>query len=337
MLSSRRLQTSAGLLLALALSAGAAAAQSKKNRQVVQPEPPRPPTVQLDADMQVVTVCPDSESLAATQVRLKARASSPDGNPLRFRWTVSGGTVTGAGEDVVWDLTSAQPGTYVARVDVESGPVGDPTCNAFTTVPVIVRACPPPRPYCPNISIYCPDTVTAGQPITFTANVSGGTAGVTPTYRWTVTPGTITSGQDTTSITVDTSGLDGRAVTARVEVLGYQMDCSASCTAQVPQRRLPKTHDEFGNIPRDDEKARLDTFAIQLQNEPGARGYIVVYPGPKSRANEAQRRADRAKEYLVGTRGMDPGRVVTVVGPPRAAFAVQLWIVPAGADPPEIR
>lgn len=333
MLLRRRLSIAAGLPLALFLFAATASAQKQRPT----PEPPRPPTVSLDSDTQVVTVCADNESMAVTQVRLRARASSPDGNALRYRWTVSGGSIVGEGPEVTWDLAGARPGTYTARIDVESGPAGDPLCNAFTTIPVIVRVCPPPRPFCPNISIYCPDTVAVGQPLTFTANVSGGTANVTPAYRWTISAGQITSGQGTTSITVDTTGLGGQAVTAKVEVLGYELDCAATCTAQVPQPPRPKPFDEFGNIARDDEKARLDVFAIQLQNEPGSRGYIVVYPAATSKPNEAQRRADRAREYLVNTRGMDAGRVITLIGPQRDAFTVQLWVVPAGAEPPPIR
>lgn len=331
MSSRRRISIAAGLPLVLALFAVSVSAQRPT------PEPPRPPTLSLEADSNVVTICPDNESMAVTQVRLRARASSPDGNTLRYRWTVSEGTIRGEGEDVVWDLSGARLGTFTARVDVESGPVGDPLCQAFTSVPVIVRACPPPRPYCPNVSIYCPDTVALGQPVTFTANVSGGTTGVTPTYRWTVSAGTIISGQDTPSIQVDTAGLGGRSITAKVEVLGYNLDCSASCTAQVPQPPQPRPFDEFGNIARDDEKARLDTFAIQLQNEPGAVGHVVIYPARAERPGTAQRRADRIREYLTLTRGIEPGRVVTRLGPERDALTIQLWIVPAGADSPPIQ
>ena len=333
MSSRRRLSIAAGLPLVLAVFAVSVSAQ----KQRATPEPPRPPTLALEADSNVVTICPDNESMATTQVRLRASASSPDGNTLRYRWTVSAGTIRGEGAEVVWDLSGARLGTYTARVDVESGPVGDPLCQAFSSVPVIVRACPPPRPYCPNVSIYCPDTVTLGQPVAFTANVSGGTPGVTPTYRWTVSEGTILSGQDTPSIQVDTAGLGGRSITAKVEVLGYNLDCSASCTAQVPQPPQPRTFDEFGNIARDDEKARLDTFAIQLQNEPGATGHVVIYPARAERAGTAQRRADRIREYLTLTRGIEPGRVVTRLGPERDALNIQLWIVPAGAESPPIQ
>lgn len=334
MLSLRRLSLVAGLPVVLALFSATASAQ---RRPAPTPEPPRPPTISLESDLQVVTVCPDNDSMAATQVRLRARGSSPDGNQLRYRWTTTGGQIRGEGENVVWDLAGARPGTYWARIEVESGPVGDPTCQAFTSVPVVVRACPPPRPYCPNVSIYCPDTAAAGQPVTFTANVSGGTPGVAPTYRWTVSEGTISSGQGTTSITVDTAGLAGRAVTAKVEVLGYNLDCTATCTAQMPVPPRPRSFDEIGDVPFDDEKARLDVFAIQLQNEPDARGYVVVYPGSKSRPGAAQRRADRARDYLTVTRGLEPSRVTTMVGPPREGLTIQLWVVPAGADLPEIR
>ena len=40
--------------------------------------------------------------------------------------------------------------------------------------------------------------------------------------------------------------------------------------------------DGYGNIRFLDEKARLDNFAIQLQNEPKTQGYIIVYAGQKA-------------------------------------------------------
>jgi hypothetical protein len=89
--------------------------------------------------------------------------------------------------------------------------------------------------------------------------------------------------------------------------------------------------DEYGNIKFNDEKARLDNYAIQLQNQPGAQGYILAYG---SCAGEAEARAQRAKDYLVNTRGIDAGRLVTVDGGCRSDLSVELWIVPTGATPP---
>jgi hypothetical protein len=337
MSSRRRLSIAAGLPLLLAVFAVSVPAQTQSPTLDTQ----RPIIVSAEAQPNVITACADGASAATTQVRLRARASSPDGKPLRYRpWTVGVGQIAGTGEDVVWDLSGVLPGTYVARVEVESeGRRADginPECEAFDTAVVVVHPCQK-RPYCPNVSISCPDTVALGQPVTFSARLSGGTPGVTPAYRWTVSEGAIVSGQDTASIQVSTAGLGGRAITAKVEVLGYELDCSASCTTQVPEPLQPRPFDDFSNIPRDDEKARLDNFAIQLQNEPGAAGHVVIYPARDERPGTARRRADRIRDYLTMTRGIEPGRVVTRLGEARDALAIQLWIVPAGAEAPPIR
>jgi hypothetical protein len=259
---------------------------------------------------------------------LTANATDPDGDTLLYTWTVTGGTISGEGPNVTWDLSGVSPGTYTASVEVDDG-CG---CVAFTSTTVTVDECTGCVPPCPTLSVTCPDTVEPGTPITFTANVSGGTG--SPTYNWSVSAGTITSGQGTPSITVDTTGLAGQTVTATVELGGLDPTCqsTASCTTQVgTEKRQPTRFDEYGNIRFNDEKARLDNFAIQLQNDPGAQGYIIAYG---TCTGEGQARADRAKDYLVNTRGIDAGRIVTVDGGCRPELTVQLWIVPSGATPP---
>jgi hypothetical protein len=327
------------LLLAVAAfvaTSSRAAHEGKGPQQSATPAPQyQPPTIRLDADTQVVTLCPDAESMANPRVRLKATGVSPEGKPLRYKWTVSGGRLDSYdGTDVVWDLTDAQPGVYNASVTVESGPVDNPLCTAFTSTKVVVRNCPPPRSVCPNVSIYCPDVQQAGTPITFTASVSGGTPGVTPVYNWVVSAGTILSGQGTATITVDTAGLSGQPITATVEVAGYNLDCRAQCQAAVPASVNPAKFDEIGEVARDDEKARLDLFAIELQNSPGAQGYIIGYGGSNKRYGTGAQRAQRAREYVVITRGIDGSRIVTLDGGQRATGSTQLWLVPPGATPP---
>jgi hypothetical protein len=337
MLSGQRRSGIAGLWLAAVLTFGTAtAALGQGNQQQPTLPRPEPPTITLSADTQVITLCPDSPSIENARVRLKAEGRSPDGNPLRYRWEVSGGRLEGEGPEVVWDLTGAQPGVYTVKATVESGPAGnpDPLCTAFTSTRVVVRNCPPPRPSCPNVSIYCPDVTEAGQPVTFTTSLSGGAAGVTPVYNWRVSAGTITSGQGTPTITVDTTGLAGQPIVATVEVEGYNLECRATCQSAVPAPSAPRRADEFGEIARDDEKARLDNFAIELQNDPNARGYIIGYGGRGPRSRDGRARAERARDYLVRTRGIDATRVVVVDGGRRDAASTALWIVPPGATPP---
>lgn len=72
---------------------------------------------------------------------------------------------------------------------------------------------------CPMIMIAClSDEPCCGPKYTFTANISGGYADREPTYKWSVSAGTIAKGQGTSSIEVDASNLDGKPITATVEI-----------------------------------------------------------------------------------------------------------------------
>ncbi len=288
-----------------------------------------PPTLALAVEPSVIRNC---EGDAAT-VQLNANATG-SGNPLRYKWTANGGRITGTGANVTWDLAGARPGVYQAVVDVDEG---DANCASFSSVAVVVTECPPPPPpppSCPTVSVSCPDSVSENAPVTFTANVSGGSGNVTPTYNWTVSAGRITSGQGTTSITVDTTGLGGQTVRATLDVEGYGMPCPASCSVSIPIVVTPRKFDEYYDIARNDEKARLDNYAIQLQNEPGAQGYIIVYPAKKAKSDAAQERATRISDYLVNSRGIDASRFTVTMGGARDGWMIELWIVPQGAQPP---
>ena len=100
---------------------------------------------------------------------------------------------------------------------------------------------------------------------------------------------------------------------------------------QVRQKVGPRKFDEYGNIRFNDEKARLDNYAIQLQNAPTDRATIIGYG---SCEGEGLTRANRAKDYLVNTRGIDAGRIDTVDGGCRSELKVELWLVPSGATAP---
>jgi hypothetical protein len=272
----------------------------------------------------------DCTPSASREVQLTAQASDPDNDTLLYTWSVTGGRLSGEGRQVNWDLSGVQAGSYTATVTVNDGNNHEATSS--TSVTVAECRCEVP---CPVVAVSCTDAVDQGAPITFSASVTGGSASATATYNWSVSAGTITSGQGTPTITVDTAGLGGQTVTATVEVGGYPPACgrTASCSTQVrpPPVIEPTKFDEYGNIRFNDEKARLDNYAIQLQNSPGAEGYIIAYG---TCAGEGQARADRAKNYLVNTRGIQATRIVTIDGGCRADLTVQLWIVPTGANKP---
>jgi len=94
--------------------------------------------------------------------------------------------------------------------------------------------------------------------------------------------------------------------------------------------------DEYGDISFRDEKARLDNFAIQMLNQPDTKGYVIVYAGRKATVAEALLRANRAKDYLVNVRGIDPQRVQAIDGGYRVDFSVLLHLGPKDAEPPPL-
>lgn len=269
-------------------------------------------------------------------VTLTADATDANADQLLYTWSVTGGRLSGEGRSVTWDLSGVQNGTYTATVEVNDGNMQKATGSVTVTV-ADCTGCVPPPPPCPTVSVSCPSDVDAGQPITFTASVTGGAEGAAWTYNWSVSAGTITSGQGTSTITVDTANLGSQSVTATVSIGGADPSCTgttASCTTNIRPAPEPALRfDEYGNIRFNDEKARLDNYAIQLQNQPGSTGTIIVYG---SCAGEAQQRGDRAKDYLVNTRGIEAGRITVVDGGCRTDLTVQLWVVPQGAAAPEI-
>jgi hypothetical protein len=271
-----------------------------------------------------------------SEVTLVANASDPDNDQLLYTWSVTGGRLSGEGRQVTWDLSGVANGSYTATVEVNDGNQHTATGNTTVTVAECTGCVPPPPP-CPSVSVSCPTDVEPNAPITFTASVSGGAEGASWTYNWSVSAGTISSGQGTSTITVDTTGLGGQSVTATVNLGGADPSCtgtSQSCTTSVKVAPPPaRKFDEYGNIRFNDEKARLDNYAIQLQNEPGSQGTIIVYG---SCVGEGQQRGDRAKDYLVNTRGIEAGRITVVDGGCRSELAVQLWVVPQGAAAPTV-
>jgi hypothetical protein len=312
-------------LVALHLSAVQTSAQSKQNFIYT------PPSLSISSDPAVVSACGAGSS---SQVKLNARASSPAGNPIKYKWSISSGQIIGEGAAVTWDLAGVAPGAYKAFVEIDTGTT-DAACEAFSSTTVVISPCAPPRPVCPNIEIVCPTNIVPDQPLTFSSRVVGGISAGTPSFNWTVSAGTIIEGQGTDTIRVDTTGLAGQTVKASLSMGGYTPDCAASCAITIPLPEVKRRKfDEYPSIARNDEKARLDNFAVELQGDPTATAYIIVYPGRSGKTGDVQRHIARQVDYLVNSRGIDAHRIVTLTGRTKDELMVELWLVPQGAKPP---
>ena len=321
----------AGYLAPLALAA-LMSTQAFAQKTTVVSAVNAPLSLSLTSDANIVSACADG---GAPQVHLTANAVSPGGYPIKYRWTTDAGTIIGDGPAVTWNLAGLTPGYHKASLDIQSSG-SDGSCQAFSAVSVLVKPCVAVQPVCPAIEISCPTDTALDQPLTFTSRYTGGIpANVTPVYNWTVSAGTIVAGQGTDTIRVDTKGLAGQTVRASLSIGGYNLECSAECSIMMPLPKLyNKKFDEFPDISRNDEKARLDNFGIELQNDPTSTAYVIVYPGRNSKKGDVQHHAGRVVDYLVNSRNLDQHRIVTLVGPAKDALYVELWITPQGATPP---
>jgi hypothetical protein len=194
------------------------------------------------------------------------------------------------------------------------------------------------------VNIASPNAVNDGDLITFSSDIEY--RGSNPlTYTWTVSPASarVVNGAGTGSITVDSTGLGRQRVTAALLVDDGSGDavCRQSARAATDVIALPpppvnsRRFDAFPSIAFDDDKARLDNFAIELQNDPTATGYVIVYSGKTSRAGQADRLGARTIDYLTQARGIDSHRVVLVNGGYRETDYFEFWLVPQGAQPPQ--
>ncbi|MBA2501641.1 MAG: PEGA domain-containing protein [Pyrinomonadaceae bacterium] len=244
------------------------------------------------------------------------------------------------------------PGTHNVEIQFPNGVrwvrdfnivAGKKNCIALNFKPRTITIERSPCPY--TVQVSAPASVNDGDVVTFSSNASyNGTAGLN--YTWTVSPDSarIMSGQGTPTITVDSTGLGRQQrVTAVLTVDDGSGDRNCRQSAQAstavipppPAVVPPRKFDEFPSISFDDDKARLDNLAIELQNNPGARGYILVYGGRTSRAGSAEFLGNRARNYLASVRGVDASRLVVVNGGYRERNTYELWLVPQGAQAPQ--
>lgn len=270
--------------------------------------------------------------------------SDPAGFPLEVDGKANG--VTTAGYTAIEHL---EPGLHRIVVTLPDGqlwtreidlPAGRIKC-------VFVSYRPGSRPArlpCPfPVRVSGPSQVSDGAVITYTGNVSyGGPAGLI--YNWTLSPANarIISGSGTPSITVDSTGLAGQRITATLvvddgsgEALCHQTAQASTFIPSPPKRELVgREFDVCRNCSYDDQKARLDNLAVELQNDPSTTTYVIAYGGRTSAVGQADRLLTRARDYLVTRRGIDASRIVVINGGFREEDNVELWLVPQGATPP---
>jgi outer membrane protein OmpA-like peptidoglycan-associated protein len=92
----------------------------------VEERPNRPPTASLSVER--------SPILPGEHTGITCTGSDPDGDPLTYSYSASGGQVTGTGANASFDATGLQPGTYTVKCTVNDGRGG--TADASGSVEV---------------------------------------------------------------------------------------------------------------------------------------------------------------------------------------------------------
>ena len=97
--------------------------------------------------------------------------------------------------------------------------------------------------------------------------------------------------------------------------------------------------DEFGRLHGCDGGARLDNFAVELENVSGSKGYIVARDARGTLRGAAHAWGVLFQQYFRDLRGMDESRFVVVDGASVSGddLKMELWLVPDGAEPPHVK
>ncbi len=293
------------------------------------PPPNRNPSANCSASKSMV-YAGSGEAVAVT-----ASASDPDGDPLSYAWSATGGTVEGSGSTARWNSAGTAPGSYRVTARVSDGKGGSTSCDAEVRVENKPNASPTM-----NCSMER-SSALSGERVRI--NTSANDADGDPlNYSWRTTGGQIVG--TGSNVQLDTSGLAaGRyTVTGRVDDgRGGAADCSTSLNVTVPPpppqaSKLNECSFRSGSARVDNVCKRiLDDVATRLNAEPNATVVLVGYSDPKEAKDLNAKRADAAAKYL-GTKGVSANRInqrtaTGQVGAGKENRRTDVVWVPAGA------
>jgi hypothetical protein len=271
-------------------------------------------------------------------------ATNPAGFPMRIDGQPQGDT------SQTVRVIELQPGHHVVQIDLPNGERWVRDFDIAEARRVCVNLNYRPKQFTVNkspcpfpVNVSAPTSVNDGDLITFTSDVAyAGSA--TLNYAWSVSPGAakIVSGAGTATITVDSTGLGGQRVTATLVADDGSGDAMCRQTAQASTNVVAKTlappecrqFDQFPSVAFDDDKARFDNLAIELQNSPDTTAYIIIYAGQRSRTGQADALGKRSMDYLTVQRGVGANRLVFINGGYREQDSFEIWLCPPGAHPP---
>ena len=92
--------------------------------------------------------------------------------------------------------------------------------------------------------------------------------------------------------------IDGKLI-AEITTSTDKLFCTDCCENDDIREASPEPLDFYGNIPWNEERGRLDNFAIYLSRDPDTVGHISYHVGEKDDLKTVRRRMEKGLEYLV--------------------------------------
>jgi hypothetical protein len=260
---------------------------------------------------------------SGTRVALTATGKNSKNETIEYMWHADNGKIFGRGASVEFDTTGLGPGRY----DVVLMGRGKKCATARLVKTIEVYGCPPGLTLSANNM-----RVNAGEVVTIRAEGVPANFGL----RWTASEGRVTQNGD--SITVDTAGVASDTITVSAVSLDVP-DCGTQLAIAVakPPVALPDilTFPMTGGRLNNANKAVLDDVTIRGAQDVGSRIIITGKSTANERAGVARARAENARNYLVGEKGIDPSRIeVRIQERSAAEGGIEIAIVPPGAQAP---
>ena len=182
---------------------------------------------------------------------------------------------------------------------------------------------------CPTISVDGPShVVKPGEIATYTVRVDKRGLNIAPVYKWSVSAGSIVSGQGTERIDVRSPSKWNTTVT--VEVEGVPVGCPNidSWTGEGDFGPKAKKIGEFtGSLSHANFSGVIDA----AERDPSSQLYIIVSGASR---NRTQSITNKRRAITSGMSRLDKDGRITFVESTRKDDRTAVWLVPPGATPP---
>ena len=192
---------------------------------------------------------------------------------------------------------------------------------------------------CPEYPIACCEPMKLQADVFATKDALGQEALSSIRFSWEATGGKVISGTRTNEVTVypdiHSAGVQNVNVILKLDGGPPYLVREKSCVLAIDSRCVvPTLFDEFNQLSRTEESARLDRLARHLSKQASNFfTFLIAYAGRDSCFWEAELWSERAKNYLIDKHAIQPDRVVAVDGGFREHSTMELFTSPTSCGP----